>query len=350
MIITREKTKKIMVDNLQIGGNNNVVIQSMITTLPREVDKCIESINFLAENGCQIIRFAVLTIEDAAAIKQIKQKTNIPLVADIHFDYKLALAAIDAGVDKVRLNPGNLGDKKKIEKVVNACKENNVAIRIGVNSGSMPKDLVEKYGRHSPTGLIESALRHVQILESLEFYNIIISLKASDVITTIETYKQAAKIFSYPLHLGVTEAGTDFSGTIKSSVALGNILYSGIGSTLRVSLSAEPIEEIKVAKEILSSLNLLEKAKIISCPTCGRCEIDLFAIAKTVENHLQNVNKNISVAIMGCVVNGPGEASDADIGIAGGGKNAILFKKGVKIRTIDSKNILKELLYEIDNM
>lgn len=349
-MLHRKNTKKVKVGNITIGGENEVIIQSMITHLPRDIETCIKAINELEDVGCQIVRFAVLTNEDAQAIKSIKAKTNIPLVADIHFDYNLALLSIENGIDKVRINPGNIGSKENVIKVVNACSEKNIPIRIGVNSGSMPKDLVEKYGRNSAIGLVESAKRHVEILEELDFNNIIISIKASDVITTIESYKLASETFSYPLHLGLTEAGTDFSGTIKSSVALGTILYEGIGSTMRVSLSADPVEEIKVAKEILGSLDLYTKPKLVSCPTCGRCEIDLIGIAKQVENHLLNINKDITVAVMGCVVNGPGEASEADIGIAGGGKNAILFKKGKKIRTIESANILEELLDEIDNL
>ncbi len=346
----RNETRSVFVRDIEIGNNNSVVIQSMITHLPRNVEKCVEAINQLDDVGCQIVRMAVLTIEDAKAISEIKAQTSLPIVADIHFDYKLALAAIDAGVDKVRINPGNIGSIEKVQAVVEKCQAHRIPIRIGVNSGSMPKDLKEQYGSHSAIGLVESAKRHVKILEDLDFYDIIISLKASNVITTIETYKLAAKEFSYPLHLGVTEAGTDFSGTIKSSVALGTLLYEGIGSTIRVSLSALPVEEIKVAKEILSSLDLYRKPNLVSCPTCGRCEIDLIHIAKKVEEHLHNIDKNITVAVMGCVVNGPGEASDADIGIAGGGKNAILFKKGKKIRTIDSKDILQELIAEIELM
>ncbi len=349
-MITRSQTRKVFVRDIQIGGNDKVVIQSMITELPRNITKCINEIKKLEEVGCQIVRVAVLTTEDTSAITKIMQATNIPIVADIHFDYKLAIAAIEAGVDKIRLNPGNIESEEKVKLVVEKCLEYNIPIRIGVNSGSMPKDLKEQYGAHSAIGLVESAKRHVKILEKLNFKDIIISLKASDVITTIEAYRLAAKTFEYPLHLGVTEAGTEFSGTIKSSVALGILLHEEIGSTIRISLSANPTSEILVAKELLSSLDLYEKPNLISCPTCGRCEIDLIMIANEVEKHLQSVNKNITVAVMGCVVNGPGEASDADIGIAGGGKNAILFKKGKKIRTIDSKNILDELLIEIDKM
>ncbi len=344
----RNETKSVYVRDVEIGNNNQVVIQSMITHLPRNVSKCVDAINKLDDAGCQIVRMAVLTIDDANAISEIKAKTSIPLVADIHFDYKLAIAAIEAGVDKVRINPGNIGSERKVKAVVDKCLEYNIPIRIGVNSGSMPRDLKEKYGSHSAIGLVESAKRHIKILEDLEFYNTIISIKASDVLTTIEANKLAANEFDYPLHLGLTEAGTDFSGCVKSSVALGTILYDGIGSTIRVSLSADPVEEIKVCKEILGALNLYRKPNLVSCPTCGRCEIDLINIAKKVEEHLLNINKDITVAVMGCVVNGPGEASDADIGIAGGGKNAILFKKGEKIRTIDSKDILSELLKEIE--
>lgn len=346
----RTKTIQVSVGNVKIGGNNEIVIQSMITSLPRNVKSCVREIKALDEVGCQIVRFAVLTKEDALAIKEIKKYVNIPLVADIHFDYKLALAAIEAGIDKVRLNPGNIGSEENVVKVVSACKEKKIPIRIGVNAGSLPKDLVEKYGRNSEIALVKSAIRHVEILEKHDFKDIIISIKASDVITTIKAYKLAAETFNYPLHLGLTEAGTDFSGTIKSSIALGTILNEGIGNTMRVSLSASPTEEIKVAKEILGALNLYTKPKLVSCPTCGRCEIDLISIAKEVENHLSNINKDVTVAVMGCVVNGPGEASEADIGIAGGGANAILFKKGKKIRTISSENILKELLAEIDKL
>lgn len=349
-MLHRKDTIPVKVKDLVIGGNNEVVIQSMITSLPRNIEQCIKDIKLLEKSGCQIVRFAVLTKEDANAIKSIKENVNIPLVADIHFDYNLALLAIENGIDKVRINPGNIGSNENVKKVVDACKQKNIPIRIGVNSGSMPKDLVEKYGRDSDIGLVESAKRHVDILEELDFKDIIISIKASDVLTTINAYKLAAKTFKYPLHLGLTEAGTDFSGTIKSSVALGVILNEGIGNTMRVSLSAEPVEEIKVAKEILASLDLYTKPNLVSCPTCGRCEIDLINIAKQVENHLIDVKKDITVAVMGCVVNGPGEASEADIGIAGGGKNAILFKKGIKIRTIESKDILSELLKEIDMM
>lgn len=343
----RVNTKQVKVGSLLIGGSSEVVLQSMITCLPRNVEECVKEIGKLEVVGCQLVRFAVLTKEDALAIKEIKKQVSIPLVADIHFDYNLALLAIESGIDKVRINPGNIGSEENVIKVVDKCIENNIPIRIGVNAGSMPKDLVEKYGRDSAEGLVESAKRHVDILERHNFTNIIISIKASNVITTINAYKLAANTFEYPLHLGLTEAGTDFSGTIKSSVALGTILNEGIGNTMRVSLSAPPVEEIKVAKEILAALNLYVKPNLVSCPTCGRCEIDLIDIAKQVENHLLGIKKDITVAVMGCVVNGPGEASEADIGIAGGGKNAILFKKGQKIRTIESSNILKELLEEM---
>ncbi|MFV0499512.1 MAG: flavodoxin-dependent (E)-4-hydroxy-3-methylbut-2-enyl-diphosphate synthase [Bacilli bacterium] len=346
----RSDTRKVNVGNLIIGGSDEVIIQSMITSLPRNIETCVKDINELAVNGCQLVRFAVLTKEDTDAIAYIKKQTNIPLVADIHFDYKLALYAIDAGIDKIRINPGNIGDDYKVAKVVDACKKKRIPIRIGVNAGSIQNEIVEKYGRHNAIALVESAKKHVKILEKYQFYDIIISIKASDVITTIEAYKLASKTFSYPLHLGLTEAGTSFSGTIKSAVAIGTILNENIGNTIRVSLSANPLEEIKVAKEILSSLNLFNKPKLISCPTCGRCQIDLVSIANEIEKHLDKINKNISVAVMGCVVNGPGEASNADIGIAGGGESVTLFKKGKKIKTVSSNDAVSTLLFEIDKL
>ncbi len=345
----RNQTKSIMVRDVEIGGNNRVVIQSMITAKPRNVEECVKQINALSEAGCQIVRFTCLTSEDTKAITEIRARTNIPLVADIHFNYQLAIEAVEAGIDKIRINPGNIGSEKKVEAVVKKCKEKNIPIRIGVNSGSLENDLKEKYGANNPKTLIESAKRHVAILEKLDFKNIIISLKASDPALAIEAYRLAAKTFAYPLHLGITESGTKFSGTIKSCAALGILLYEGIGSTIRISLTADPLEEIKVCRELLSTFNLLSKPKIISCPTCGRCEIDLISLATRVEKVLESSNKNITVAVMGCVVNGPGEASEADIGIAGGKNNARLFKKGKVIKTIAEEDIFEELKKEIEN-
>lgn len=348
----RNETRPIKVGNVKIGGQDEVIIQSMTNTKTKDIESTVKQILELEKVGCQIIRVACLDMEDAKAIKEIKSKIHIPIVADIHFDYKIAISAIEAGVDKVRINPGNIGGKEKVKAVVDKCKEYKVPIRIGVNAGSLEKDLLEKYGgRPTAKAMVESARRHVQILEDLNFYDIAISLKASNLDLCIESYEEAAKEFNYPLHLGITEAGTSFSGTIKSSIGLGILLREGIGDTLRVSLSDDPIEEIKVAKEILKDCNLYKNIPtLVSCPTCGRTQIDLIPMAKEVENFLQNINADITVAVMGCAVNGPGEASNADIGIAGGIKEGLLFKKGKIIRKIPQENIVKELEEEILKM
>ena len=348
----RKKKKKINVGNVQIGGQNKVVIQSMCNTKTKDVDSTVKQILELEQAGCEIIRVACLDIEDAKAIKEIKEKIHIPIVADIHFDYKIALEAIKAGVDKVRINPGNIGSEEKVKVVVDACKEKNIPIRIGVNGGSLEKDLLEKYGgKPTAKAMVESAKRHVEILEKLDFYDICISLKASDLNLCIEAYEEAAKTFEYPLHIGITEAGTEFSGTIKSSIGLGILLREGIGDTLRVSLSDDPIKEIKVAKEILKNCNLYHKSPtLIACPTCGRTRIDLIPMAKEVESFLQGIEADITVAVMGCAVNGPGEAKNADIGIAGGVEEGLLFKKGEIIRKVKQEEIVNVLKQEILNM
>ena len=347
----RKNTRAIKVGNVQIGGNNKVVIQSMCNTKTKNIEETVKQILKLEKVGCEIIRVACLDLEDAKAIKEIKSKINIPIVADIHFDYKIALEAIKSGVDKIRINPGNIGNEEKVKAVVEACKEKNIPIRIGVNGGSLEKDLLEKYGKPTAKAMVESAKRHVQILENLDFYDIAISLKASNLDLCIEAYEEASKEFNYPLHLGITEAGTEFSGTVKSSIGLGILLREGIGSTIRVSLSDDPIKEIKVAKEILKDCNLYDNVPtLIACPTCGRTQIDLIPIAKEVEKFLQNINSNITVAVMGCAVNGPGEAREADIGIAGGVKEGILFKKGKIIRKIPQEEIVEELKKEILKM
>lgn len=290
----------------------------MTNTFTKDVKATVKQILDLEKAGCEIIRVACLDIEDAKAIKEIKKEIHIPIVADIHFDYKIALEAIKSGVDKLRINPGNIGGKDRVEAVVNACKERNIPIRIGVNSGSIEKEILEKYnGKPTAEGMLESALKHIKILEDLDFYDICVSLKATNLDLCIEAYEKASKAFDYPLHIGITEAGTVFSGTIKSSIGLGVLLREGIGDTLRVSLSDNPIEEIKVAKEILKNCGLYHKSPtLISCPTCGRTQIDLIPIAKEVETFLQGIEKDIKVAVMGCAVNGPGEAREADIGIA----------------------------------
>lgn len=343
----RKNTKVIKVGNIFLGGNNMVAIQSMTNTKTKDINSTVEQINKLTLAGCEIIRVAVFDQEDAYAIKEIKKQITIPLVADIHFDYKLALISIESGVDKLRINPGNIGDVERVKMVVEACREKEIPIRIGVNAGSLEKDLLIKYNNRSADALVESAARHVKILEDLNFYDIAISLKASDVSTTVEAYQKASEIFPYPLHIGITEAGTKFSGTIKSSIGLGILLNQGIGDTLRVSLSADPVEEIKVAKEILSTFGLYDKPVLISCPTCGRIQYDMLGIVEEIELFLNEINSKIKVAVMGCAVNGPGEASDADIGIAGGKNGALLFKKGKVIRRIEEEKILEELKKEI---
>ena len=349
--MNRANTKKIMVGNVQIGGNNKVSIQSMCNTQTKDVESTVKQILDLENAGCEIIRVACLDLEDAKAIKKIKEQIHIPIVADIHFDYKIALEAINSGVDKVRINPGNIGSSDKVEAVVRACKEKNIPIRIGVNGGSLEKELLEKYGKTTPEAMVESARKHIKILEDLDFYDIAISLKASNLDLCIKAYELASKEFNYPLHLGITEAGTEFSGTVKSSIGLGVLLREGIGNTLRVSLSDDPIKEIKVAKEILKDCNLYSKSPtLIACPTCGRTKIDLIPIAKEVEDFLQTLESDITVAVMGCAVNGPGEAREADIGIAGGIKEGLLFKKGEIIKKVPQESIVDVLKEEVIKM
>ncbi len=344
----REETRPIYVGGVQIGGQSKVVIQSMCNTKTKDVDATVNQIFALEKLGCEIVRVACLDIEDAKAIKEIKKRIHIPIVADIHFDYKIALEAVNAGVDKVRINPGNIGDEEKTRLVVDSCKAHNIPIRIGVNGGSLEKELLEKYGKPCSDAMIESAKKHVEILEKLDFYDIAISLKASSLDMCIEAYEKAADTFKYPLHLGITEAGTAFSGTIKSSIGLGVMLREGIGDTIRVSLSDDPTEEIPVCKEILKDCNLYTNSpRLVSCPTCGRIQYDMIPIAKEMEKFLQTIDKDITVAIMGCAVNGPGEAREADIGIAGGNGEAILFKKGEIVRKIKEERIVEELKEEI---
>ena len=338
----RNETRKVMVGNVQIGGQNKVVIQSMCNTKTKDVDETVKQILELEKAGCEIIRVACLDMEDAKAIKQIKERI------DIHFDYKIALQAIESGVDKVRINPGNIGSKDRVKAVVDKCKEKKIPIRIGVNAGSLEKDLLEKYGKPTAKAMVESAKRHIDILEELDFKDYLLSLKASNLDLCIEAYEEAAKTFNCPLHLGITESGTEFSGTIKSSIGLGYMLRNGIGDTIRVSLSDDPVKEIKVAKEILKDCNLYKNLPtLVACPTCGRTQIDLIPIAKEMEEFLQTIDSNITVAVMGCAVNGPGEAREADIGIAGGIKEGLLFKKGEIIRKIPQDKIVEELKKEI---
>lgn len=347
----RTQTRPVRVGPLTIGGSNQVVIQSMTTTKTADIKSTVEQIHRLEEAGCQMVRVTVNHMEAAEAIKEIKPRISIPLVADIHFDYKLALKAIENGVDKVRINPGNIGKKEKVEAVVKACKERGVPIRIGVNAGSLEKHLLEKYGYPTADALVESALHHIRILEDLDFFDIIVSLKASDVPLAIEAYTKAASQFSYPLHLGITEAGTLFSGTIKSAAGLGALLSAGIGSTIRVSLSADPVEEVKVCRELLKTFGLASNAAtLISCPTCGRIEIDLISVANEIEDYIAKIKAPIKVAVLGCAVNGPGEAREADIGIAGARGEGLLFKHGEIVRKIPEKDLVAELKKEIDQL
>ena len=347
----RINTRPIKVGNVQIGGQNKVVIQSMTNTKTKDIKETVNQILELEKAGCEIIRVACLDLEDAKAIEKIKKQIHIPIVADIHFDYKIALEAIKSGVDKIRINPGNIGKKENVKKVVEACRKKNIPIRIGVNGGSLEKDLLEKYGKPTAEAMVESAKRHVKILEELEFFDIAISLKASNLDLCIKAYECASKESNYPLHLGITEAGTEFSGTIKSSIGLGILLKEGIGDTIRVSLSDNPVKEIKVAKEILKNCNLYNNSPtLIACPTCGRTKINLIPIAKKVEEFLQNINSNITVAVMGCAVNGPGEAREADIGIAGGIGEGLLFKKGEIIKKVKEEDLVKTLQEEILKM
>lgn len=342
-----------MVGNIPIGGNNRVYIQSMTNTKTSDIEATVRQISELVACGCELVRMAIADESDAQAIKEIKKQVTVPLIADIHFDYKLAILAIENGIDKIRLNPGNIENPKHVEAVVEKCKEYHIPIRIGINSGSIPKDLVDTNGGVSVQNLMESAKRHVSILEKLDFHDIVLSFKCSDVDLTIDAYREAAKTFPYPLHLGVTEAGTFFTSSIKSAVAIGSLLHDGIGSTIRVSVSDEPKEEIKIAKGILNSVHLLpNSATLISCPTCGRTKWNLIPLAKKMEDYLMTINYPITVAIMGCAVNGPGEAKHADIGIAGGIHEGLLFKNGEIIRKIPEdqfESVLKEEIKSLIN-
>lgn len=347
----REETRSVQVGNLTIGGNNHVVIQSMCNTKTKNVEATIKQINALEQAGCELVRVAVFDKEDAYAIKEIKKGIHIPLVADIHFDYKLALIAIESGIDKVRINPGNIGSTEKVKAVVDACKEKHIPIRIGVNGGSLEKEILEKYGEPTPEGMVESAMKHVKILEDLDFHDIVISLKSSNTMLTIKAYELASKTFPYPLHVGVTEAGTALGGTIKSALGIGTLLYEGIGNTIRVSLSDDPVEEIKVAKILLKELGLLKGVPtLVSCPTCGRIQYDLIPIAKEMEDFLKDIHLDITVAIMGCAVNGPGEARHADIGIAGGVGEGLLIKHGEIVKRVKQEDMVQTLKDEILKM
>ncbi|PKK96812.1 MAG: 4-hydroxy-3-methylbut-2-en-1-yl diphosphate synthase [Tenericutes bacterium HGW-Tenericutes-3] len=339
----RNLTRPLMIGNLQMGGNDRILIQSMTTTKTKDVESTIRQIYALETAGCEIVRVAVLDMEDAKAIGLIKKLIHIPLVADIHFDYRLALEAIKHNVDKIRINPGNIGSDDHVKLVADACKAKNIPIRIGINSGSLEQSILEKYGSPTPEAMIESAKYHVGLLEKFDFYDIAISLKSTDMVSTIKAYELASEIFPYPLHLGITEAGTVVGGTIKSAAGLGVLIYKGIGSTIRVSLTADPVEEIKVAKELLSNFGLYKKPKLVSCPTCGRIQYDMIPIATEIEKFLDTIDKDITVAIMGCAVNGPGEAKGANIAIAGGKAEALLYVNGEKIKKVKQADIVETL-------
>lgn len=345
----RRSTVPIRLGKIVVGGNAPISVQSMTKTDTRDIAATVSQIKELQECGCEIIRCAVPDMEAAQALREIKKRIRIPLVADIHFDHRLALQALESGVDGLRLNPGNIGDRQKVVAVVRAAKDRQVPIRIGVNFGSLPKDLDPKLT--VPQQMVEAALRHIRILEELDFRLIKVSLKAFDVPTTVAAYREIANKIPYPLHIGITEAGTPRQGMIRSAVGVGILLWEGLGDTLRVSLTSHPRDEVYAAYEILKSLNLRERgAKLVSCPTCGRTEVDLAALANAVEAYLAKVNKPIKVAVMGCVVNGPGEARDADIGVACGKGKAVLFKKGEQIRTVEEDRIFEELVREIEGM
>ena len=345
----KKKTRKVKVGNVFVGGDSRVTIQSMTNTDTRDAKATLAQIKELEDAGCDIVRCAVPDMVAAEAIKEIVEKSNIPVVADIHFDYRLALKCVEYGIAAIRINPGNIGSRDRVEAVVMACKAKNIPIRIGVNSGSLSKAQLEKYGKVCPEALVESALEHVAILEELDFRDIVISIKSSNIKVMIESYRLASKKVDYPLHLGVTEAGTIWRGTIKSSIGIGTLLAEGIGDTIRISLTGDPVEEIKVGKEIIKNFGFLKEGiEFISCPTCGRTEIDLIGIANEVESKLSDSKKNIKVAVMGCVVNGPGEAREADIGLAGGKGEGIIFKKGKVIKKVKEEELVSELLRIIE--
>lgn len=344
-------TRKVKIGNLYIGGGERVAVQSMTTAYTADAEKTAEQIKALENCGCDIVRVAVPDEDSAKAIFDIKNKIDIPLVADIHFDYRLALICMERGVDKIRINPGNIGGEDRARLVAEEAKRRHIPIRIGVNGGSLEKEILEKYGSATPEAMVESAAGHVRILEKYGFYDTVISIKSSDVRKTIAAYRLASERFDYPLHLGVTEAGTYKNGVIKSAIGIGSLLADGIGDTVRVSLTDDPIREVETAKRILKALGLSKGGiEVVSCPTCARCRINLIPIAKQVNEALENIDADIKVAVMGCVVNGPGEAKDADIGIAGGDGCAVLFKKGIVAGKIPEEKIVETLIEEIKKM
>jgi (E)-4-hydroxy-3-methylbut-2-enyl-diphosphate synthase len=351
MYLKRNNTKPIKIGDRYIGGGYPIAVQSMTNTDTSDVDATVRQILMLEEAGCDIIRVSVPDMPSVRALRAIKQRIHIPLVADIHFDYRLAIAAIDNGADKLRINPGNIGSAERVKAVVDAAKEHSVPIRIGVNSGSLEKDILAKYEGRTPEALVESAVNNVKLLEDMGFYDIVISIKSSDVMDTIEAYRLISRQVDYPLHVGVTEAGTVWSGTIKSCVGIGTLLAEGIGDTLRVSLTGDPVEEVRVGIAVLKALGFRkEGVEIISCPTCARCNIDLIEIANEVERRTQCIKKPLKVAVMGCAVNGPGEASAADVGIAGGKGEGLLFKNGNIVKKVPQEKLVDALMEAIKGL
>jgi (E)-4-hydroxy-3-methylbut-2-enyl-diphosphate synthase len=344
----KKTTRQLQIGSVLVGGDAPCAVQSMCSTDTRDIPATLNQIRGLAEGGCELIRCAVPDMDAAVALGQIKRKSPIPVIADIHFDYKLALHVLEGGIDGLRLNPGNIGDTWKVAEVVRSAAERKVPIRIGVNAGSLEKELLAKFGHPTPEAMVESALNHIRILENLNYREIKISLKASDVMKTVSAYRLLSAKVDYPLHIGITEAGTIFSGTIKSSVGLGILLADGIGDTLRVSLTGDPLDEVRVGYEILKSLGLRQRGvNFVSCPTCGRCQINLIKVAEDVERRLQGVDKRITVAVMGCAVNGPGEAREADVGIAGGKGEGLVFRHGEIVRKVPEDQLADALLEEI---
>jgi (E)-4-hydroxy-3-methylbut-2-enyl-diphosphate synthase len=349
--IQRKKTRQITLGTVPVGGNAPVTVQSMCNTDTRDAAKTLDQIRHLEQAGCELVRLAVPDETAAKSIGKIRKGTKLPLIADIHFDYRLALEAVKQGVDGLRINPGNIGGRDKVSEVVRACRERSIPIRIGVNAGSLEKHLLEKYGHPTPEAIVESAFGHIRILEDLDFRDLKVSLKASDVLTTVAAYRLFSGRSDYPLHIGISEAGTLFSGTIKSSVGLGILLSEGIGDTMRVSLTADPVEEVRVAYEILKALKVRQRGvNIISCPTCGRTEIDIIGLAREVEQRLSHIKEPITVAVMGCVVNGPGEAREADVGIAGGKGMGLLFKHGEILTKFSEAELADVLVKEVEEI
>lgn len=345
-----KKTKVVEVGNIKMGGGNPVTVQSMLNIPAHDIENSVKQALELQSAGCQILRAAIPDMESVKLIDALKNAVSMPLVADIHFDYKLALESVAAGIDKIRINPGNIGDESRVKEVVLACKQKNIPIRVGVNSGSVEKDILAKYQRPTADALIESALYHTSLIEKYDYDNIVISIKSSNVTTMIDAYQKLSNVTNYPLHLGVTEAGTARMGLIKSAVGIGALLCEGIGDTIRVSLTAPPVEEIYAGYDILKAIGLKKGPKIVSCPTCGRTAVDLISLATKVENALKDCEKDITVAVMGCIVNGPGEAREADIGVAGGKGCGLLFKKGEIYKKVPESDIVDELLAAIEEM